>query len=240
MQLLWGFYSAQIAVIAGYVGPAMTGQVDGLPALYNYECGIATLDPNRSIPLQHDLWYHPEMHYSTRSDLQAQQDGDFRVPGSGAQLSCLFTWGGIWGNGLTFSVPIFNKTVFGSQPLGTGRQWNIYTTHRRYCRDHAQGTGNGFWQRSLRNQKRNCSGSRIGYLLALHPLLRHATTTSGTATQLGIHTQPSPTAMTGIAFAQQPIIYIEDVTARLSRLTAQPSSCQSLASGSGLTLGHPR
>ena len=138
--VLWDAWSSQIAVLAGYGGPPANGQINGKPALYNYEAAVTTFSPTNFL-LNHDCWYHPEMYYSVIAMLQSQQDGDFTVPGSGAQLSCLFTWGGLWGNGGGGSVPVFNHTVYGSQPFGNGAN-NLYIL-TQVAKDYPQATGNG-------------------------------------------------------------------------------------------------
>ncbi len=138
---IWSCYSSQYNRIKQYVGPAMAGQVNGLPALYSYEKGIGTVVPGGSVALHHDLWYHPEMAYSFKHQLLMDQIGDPTVPGSGTQLCALFAYQGMWGNGGGASIPIWQHQIYGQQASGNGA-YNLYTTNQ-VAKDYPQRVGNG-------------------------------------------------------------------------------------------------
>ncbi len=60
---------------------------------------------------------------------------------------------------------------------------------------------------------------------------------TGEASQLGINTEPSPTATAGVAFSTQPVIYIEDQFGNLVTGDNSTQVTASLASGTGPLLG---
>jgi hypothetical protein len=60
---------------------------------------------------------------------------------------------------------------------------------------------------------------------------------TGVATQLGINTQPSPTATAGVVFSTQPVIYVEDQYGNLITGDNSTEVTASLASGTGPLLG---
>ena len=60
---------------------------------------------------------------------------------------------------------------------------------------------------------------------------------SAQATQLAIHTQPSPTATAGVAFSTQPVVYVEDQFGNLNTGDNTTQVTVALASGTGPLLG---
>jgi hypothetical protein len=73
------------------------------------------------------------------------------------------------------------------------------------------------------------------------PVLTSATSNNivvaAPATQLAIHTQPSPTATAGVAFATQPVVYVEDQYGNLETGDNTTQVTAALGSGTGPLLG---
>jgi hypothetical protein len=134
----WDLYAAHAAAIDAYVangGPTgVQGQVGGRPTMIGYESAYDQSNggtPVMTDPVAHDCFYSPGPHGPLitgagaliQGYLQALQDGDPRVPGSGLVTDCYQSLAGAWGSPTNY----WTLAVFQNQPAGDGLG-NLYST----------------------------------------------------------------------------------------------------------------
>jgi hypothetical protein len=122
---LQGYLAGHGNAIAGYSGGPAPNQNGGFPKLIAYEHSVEFEDPVDGAPLEHDLWYSPEMLQTYFAGLNYVQLGSPGVPFSGLLEVSQYGLGGRWG-GQT-EQQMWDNLIFHGQGIGPGLS-NQYIT----------------------------------------------------------------------------------------------------------------